>query len=147
MFKSIPTNECVVEITPRNAHRERTAREEYAECESIVSDIRRHIDNVGHVTINQRYEYEDASGNTFSTLYDALDAHFNNEQVYRYTFTYQRPNDTYGTRAYADTFRELIESAYRNPWAFEVVYANPPLSESQRRFVDSVIVARVEASV
>lgn len=146
MFKSIPTNECVVEITPRNVVRERTAREVYAECESIVSDIQRHVDNVGHVTINQRHIYEDADGNTYDTLYDALEEHFGTE-LFRYTYRYQRPNDTYGTRAYADTFRELIESAYRNPWAFEVVYANPSLSESQRVFVDSVIVARVEESV
>jgi hypothetical protein len=146
MFKSIPTNECVIEITPRNAHRERTAREEYAECESIVSDIQRHVDNVGHITINQRHIYEDADGNTYDTLYDALVEHFGADS-YRYTYRYQRPSDTHGTRAYANTFRELIESAYRNPWAFEVVYANPPLSESQRRFVDSVVESRVEASV
>jgi hypothetical protein len=154
IIKNKPTNEIVVEVKPRNAGNfgyirisgeSRTAEQEYRLAEEIESNIKRHVDDVEYTNINQQYVYVDEEDNEYNNLFDLLDDHFN-ETYTRYEYRYVRPSDNgVGTRSYTYDFRDLIESAFRNPNGFEVISGH--LTDEQKQFLNNVILAGAESKI
>jgi hypothetical protein len=150
MIKTIPTNQCKVIVEPRNAGnfgfmrisgQERTVKEEYALCEEIKDNIKRHIDDIEYVFIEQEHKYVSENGNEYDSLFELLDKEYAEEQVAdSYTCRYVRPSDNgTGTQSYAYNFQELVEKAYNNPWDFKVTHAYPELTLERVNFLDKVI--------
>jgi hypothetical protein len=152
MFKLKPTNKCTVIVEPKGAGDfgfcsistiERSPKEEHELCEDIQRDIKRHIDNVSYVSIDQKQVYEDEDGNEFDTLYEALASHYDEYNTTpHYNFEYKRPSDNgVGTLSSVNNFQELIEEAYRQPWSYNLTFAYPTLDEGQIEFLSKVIEA------
>lgn len=152
MIKRVETNDCEIRITARSAGDfgfvrmsgiERTAREEYRLCEEIVSNIKRHVDDIGWTYIEQKGLYETEDGEQFETLYDAL-AHLYDEYgcVAQYEYRHHAPNQQYGTRGRAKSFEDLIVAAYQEPHNFEVIRGE--LSPEQQKFLTRVIDAALD---
>lgn len=151
-IKTIKTNECEIRITPRNAGdygfisiggKERSADSEYRLCEEIVSNIKRHVDDIGWNYINQKQVYETEDGEQFETMFEALEHLYDEEGCGSYfEYTYKRPNDQYGTRSRANNFEKLIVDAYANPWDFELVRGE--LTPEQTMFLWKVVDASLD---
>lgn len=141
MLHKIPTNDCHIEVRVETRWiGERTAKEEYRQCEQMEKEIQRHVDDVGHTFIQQKYVWTDERGYEWDELYDALEELFDEEGVREsFKYRYERPNDNgTGTQGTVHSFEKLIEEAWTNPWKFEYV-SGPQLTESQQTFLDRVI--------
>lgn len=141
MLHKIATNDCKVEVTVEKRWiGERSAREEYRKCEIMVDEIKRHVDDVGHVFIEQKYVWTDDRGYEWDSLYEALEELYDEEGVREtYTLRYERPSDDgIGTRSTVNSFEKLIEAAWQTPWNFEYI-TGPVLTASQRIFLSRVI--------
>jgi hypothetical protein len=140
MIKIKATNECEVVVTPEKVwFGERSPEREYQYCKEIENSIKRHVDGVKHTWINQKHVYE-ADGYEFDTLFEALEYLYWDDTYEYYTYRFKRPSDNgVGTRGTVYSFRELIEKAYKNPWDFTVLEAEPELSERQKEFLKNVI--------
>lgn len=151
MIKKVPTNDVEIVLQAKSAGdfgfirigtMERTPEQEYRNCEEIVSQIKRHIDGVGWTHIHQKHIFETEDGSEFESLYAAL-AHLYDETgcdeaLFEYRF--ERPSDKgVGTRGRANSFNELIETAYKNPHKFTVVRGS--LNPEQKTFLDNVLEA------
>lgn len=159
MIKLKPTNECEVIVEPKYAGNygifriggcQRIPKEEYNLCESIKTDIKRHVDDVGQVYIKQEHLYE-VDGEEFDTLYEALLYKHEPEDIEKsilpkYSYRYKRPNDNCGSCSSTNDFKKVIEEAYRNPWEFSVSNAEQILTIEQQKFLQNVINAGLEAN-
>jgi len=113
------------------------------DCEDLVSQIKRHCD-VDQVSVRGKTVYVTEDGNEHDNIVDALVDEMN-EHEYNFGFTirYERPSDgthngkPIGTRTSASSFQEVVEEAWRCPYAFEVVTGD--LTDRQREFLGKVI--------
>jgi hypothetical protein len=118
-----------------------TPAREYRKCEEIRDGIKRHVDDVESVYVNQKYAWHNDEHGTFDSLYDALEYTLEGPN-YGYRYRYERPSDNgVGTSGRADGFKELIETAYRNPHKFELIQSEPPLTDGQQEFLERVLEA------
>jgi hypothetical protein len=100
---------------------------------------------VSSVSVLQREVYE-ANGEQYDTLYEALEALYCDGTATRYKFHYTRNGE--GHRDTCATFQDLITTAYHNPQDFVMGIAYPPLTPTQREFLDNVLeVAMAEREV
>jgi len=150
-IKRVPTNNVEIRLnanSPLSFFRfGRSPDDEYKVCESIVSQIKRHVDGVGWTHIDQRHVYETEDGNQFDTLYGALDHLYNEHGVGSYfEVRFVRPSDNgAGTRTRPKSFEELIETAYRNPHEFTVERGH--LTLDQQIFLNRVLEAAQQKEV
>lgn len=143
-IKRIPTNEVIIEVTPKNAGnygffsisgQERSAESEYRLAQEIEGNIKRHVDDVQYTHVIQKAVYQDENGDNHDSIYDLLASNFSGWSGYSYR--YERPSDNgIGTRSSTDSFPELIEEAYRYPHKFEVT---GELTEDQKEFLGKAI--------
>jgi hypothetical protein len=154
-IKRIDTNDCEIRINAKSkgdfgfvhiGGMERSPKEEYRECEDILSQIKRHVDGVGWTDIAQKQMYETASGDQFDSLYEALEELYDEHGSSPiYSIRYERPSDNgTGTRRTFNDFKEVITEAWSNPWKFELQNFSTPLTEEQEQFLSNVIAASLK---
>ncbi|QDX94345.1 hypothetical protein EEL30_19895 [Brevibacillus laterosporus] len=122
MIKIKKTNISEVVVIPEKPWlSERSEEEEYKKAEELKASIERHVDDIGEIYVNTKYTYKDEEGYRFNTLYEALARQYSYIEEY-YEYQYVHPNaNGLGIRECAFSFRELIETAYRRPWQFELI--------------------------
>lgn len=146
MFKFVPSADVHVEVSvERPWFSEMTPDQARRKAEDIQNGIRRHIDGISGVHVIQKYVYVDQNGWEHESLYDALEGWFDEDgALEKYEFVYERPSDNgIGTRSRTDSFKELIEEAWKNPWKFELVNG-PKLTPAQQKFLTKVIDAALD---
>lgn len=151
-IKMIPTNEVVIEVTPRLAGsfgmfsiggQERAPEAEKHLADEIERQIKRHVENVEYTCVIQKREFQDENGNTHETLFDLLDSNLN-ESVVSYSYGYERKSDNgVGTRGHTHSFPELIETAFKNPYKFKA----KGLTDNQKAFLEKVVEAGLDSSI
>lgn len=146
MFERVPTNEVRVEVTVKRPWLfDIDADHAYRKGRAIKEQIERHVDDVDDVTVIQEFTYRDSFGIEHESLYDVLEYLFDEDgALEKYEFTYERPSDNgIGTRSRTDSFKELIEEAWKNPWKFELV-SGPKLTTEQEKFLARVVDAAMD---
>lgn len=148
MFKQVATNDIEVVVSPnektitgtfKSFGEDLTTKERYNLANDIKSNIQRHVDDVEQVWINQKLVWESEDGVQYDTLYEGLQDEYSDFN-FGYVARYVLPSDKgVGTRTAQMAFEKMIETAYRNPWSFELVFANPPLTEEQNQFLQRVL--------
>ncbi|MEV2907572.1 hypothetical protein ABNF65_02735 [Paenibacillus larvae] len=144
MIKKVATEECVVLVEPEVLQPyfyQASAEDYYNACESIRESIKRHVDGISYINILRKHEYE-VDGDTFETLYDALEHLFAEDyQAPIYQIHYEQPSDNgVGTRVTRYSFEKVIEEAWKNPYKFEIkLKESTPLTEEQAGFLNRVI--------
>lgn len=151
-IKMIPTNEVTIEVTPRSAGnygmfsiggQERTPESEKQLANEIEREIKRHVENVEYTCVMQRKEFQDEDGNNYESLFDLLDSNFN-ATVVSYSYRYERKSDNgIGTSGYTNSFPELIETAFKNPFKFEA----KNLTQDQKVFLAKVVETGLNSSI
>lgn len=156
MIKKVKTNNVEIRINAKSAGdfgfmriggMERTPEKEYQECESILREIKRHVDNVGWSHIGQMEIFQTEDGEEHETLYEALShLHDVEDALPTYRYRYQKDTDQYGCAGTTNDFKTIILQAYSAPWNFTVTGAE--LTDAQQLFLDNVLTASlVEKSV
>ena len=143
-FTMVPTADVTVEVTASKGWFETlTPKGEYRKCDEIRTGIQRHVDGVGSAYVKQQYAWHNEEHGTFESLYEALDTVLDGPTI-GYKYRYERPSDNgVGTSGTVDSFKELIETAYRDPHKFELVRAVPELTTEQQEFLQRVLEAAV----
>ena len=138
----IGTNDCKVVVTPRYAGNygwvrisgeSRTPEHELALCKDIVSDIKRHVDNIEHIEIEQTKVYK-YNNTEYESLYELLNCECNVNYEDTFIVHYKHEKDTCFCQGRYD-FKEIIEKAYEKPYDFKC----DGLSKEQQEFLDNVI--------
>ncbi|QDX94660.1 hypothetical protein EEL30_21710 [Brevibacillus laterosporus] len=139
MIKIKKTNISEVVVIPEKPWlSERSEEEEYKKAEELKASIERHVDDIGEIYINTKCMYGNERGGEFNTLYDVLaNQYYYIDECYEYQ--YVLPNADLGIRECAFSFRELIETAYRHPWQFELKESSVELTQEKKMFLQKVI--------
>jgi hypothetical protein len=144
-YKSVPTNEVVVEVHPSYVGdlggiviggMERSTEDEMRTAKEIEGQINRHVDDVGHTTVKAERMYETEDGSQYETEFEMLADQL--EYDFGYEVRYERPSDNgVGTRTFPKSFNELIETAFENPYKFSVHKGD--LNKEQQEFLSKVL--------
>lgn len=106
--------------------------------DTVLSEIMDTVD--GEVDWEEKNYYKTSDGTPVETLFDALVRELGYEEIQE-SYTVRIKDNMFGCfeSIVVNSFRELIETAYRNPNEFKLISAKPELTPKQKEFLQKVI--------